>query len=161
MNRQPWLVPEPRQPKPPKPAKPKPPKPPKPPKTLEREARLKKLRETRRQLRKEEEEERPKRLHPAKKTRQRYEGPRPTACEFCGWSYAVLDPHRMLPVSAGGSAYDPANILWLCPNDHRLIHQRFKLAGSGGTRTWTGPTTRVDTLAALDQAQNLGSLSPP
>ncbi len=43
------------------------------------------------------------------------------SCEICGWNDSTRDIHHILPVSQGGkNTLD--NVIVLCPNHHRMIH---------------------------------------
>lgn len=45
------------------------------------------------------------------------------ACELCGWSEAKCDVHHRLPRSEGGQN-TIVNAIVLCPNCHRIAHER-------------------------------------
>lgn len=74
--------------------------------------------------------------------------PPATGCEVCRCRWVALDPHHLLPVSAGGAEQDPANVMWLCPNHHRLVHTLWRVTGG----RWPGPVTREALRTALLKA---------
>ena len=43
-------------------------------------------------------------------------------CAICGWQHATCDVHHIVPKSKGGSHSDD-NLIVVCPNHHRIIHQ--------------------------------------
>ena len=50
------------------------------------------------------------------------------SCSICNWNQATGDIHHITEVSEGGSN-DMSNLIYVCPNCHRCIHQlgdRFK-----------------------------------
>lgn len=50
------------------------------------------------------------------------------ACSICNWNQATGDIHHIVEVAEGGSN-DMSNLIYVCPNCHRCIHQlgdRFK-----------------------------------
>jgi hypothetical protein len=44
-------------------------------------------------------------------------------CELCGWSEARCDVHHRIPYAAGGSN-TLANAIVICPNCHRVEHEK-------------------------------------
>lgn len=46
-------------------------------------------------------------------------------CERCGWNLSSCDIHHIIPKSDGGTN-NRSNLIVLCPNCHRLAHQRIK-----------------------------------
>lgn len=48
-----------------------------------------------------------------------------TACQKCGWDKASVDTHRIVNGKDGGK-YEEGNILYLCPNCHRLEHLKVR-----------------------------------
>jgi 5-methylcytosine-specific restriction endonuclease McrA len=45
------------------------------------------------------------------------------ACFRCGWSEAICDIHHIIPRSKGGTD-DHDNLTILCPNCHRVAHEK-------------------------------------
>lgn len=44
------------------------------------------------------------------------------ACSLCNWNQATGDIHHIIEISEGGSN-DMSNLIYVCPNCHRCIHQ--------------------------------------
>lgn len=44
------------------------------------------------------------------------------SCEICGWEEGGRDLHHIIPVKDGGTN-DINNLINVCPNHHRLIHE--------------------------------------
>ena len=44
------------------------------------------------------------------------------ACSICSWNQATGDIHHIVEVAEGGSN-DMSNLIYVCPNCHRCIHQ--------------------------------------
>ena len=44
-------------------------------------------------------------------------------CSICGWDKAKCDIHRLIPKSKGGK-YEKSNVISVCPNCHRILHNR-------------------------------------
>jgi 5-methylcytosine-specific restriction endonuclease McrA len=45
------------------------------------------------------------------------------SCFVCGWDKAVCDVHHIVPKTKGGT-HDHSNLTVLCPNCHRLAHDK-------------------------------------
>ena len=45
-------------------------------------------------------------------------------CEICGWNKTTLDLHHIIPLSNNG-IHKEENLIALCPNCHRLVHNGF------------------------------------
>ncbi len=43
-------------------------------------------------------------------------------CQVCGWDEARCDVHHIVEWSEGGTD-EPDNLIVLCPNHHRLVHE--------------------------------------
>ena len=50
------------------------------------------------------------------------------SCEVCGWDRAKVDIHHIIQKRHGGSN-KPENLIGLCPNCHRLVHQNIIVIG--------------------------------
>ena len=64
-------------------------------------------------------------------------------CEVCGWYMPggcnhMTEVHHVVMVSQGGTD-DDSNLMWLCPNHHRLAHALFD---ASYRKFNTGPVTR-------------------
>lgn len=46
-------------------------------------------------------------------------------CAICNWKESSCDVHHIIPRSKGGTD-DLTNLILICPNDHRLIHNNNK-----------------------------------
>lgn len=46
-------------------------------------------------------------------------------CVSCGWKKSFCDRHRVIPGEKGGR-YEIGNVIPLCPNCHREIHEMIK-----------------------------------
>lgn len=44
-------------------------------------------------------------------------------CSMCGWNKTTLDIHHIIPKAKGGSN-EHTNLIALCPNCHRLAHEK-------------------------------------
>lgn len=56
-------------------------------------------------------------------TRERYKN---LPCLICGWSLTRCDKHRIIPGKEGGK-YNIKNIIPICPNCHRLVHDKMEI----------------------------------
>jgi len=50
------------------------------------------------------------------------------ACFTCGWNEALCDIHHILPKKQGGTN-DHSNLTVICPNCHRIAHERKQTTG--------------------------------
>lgn len=50
------------------------------------------------------------------------------ACSKCGWNEARCDLHHILPKKQGGTD-EHGNLTYLCPNCHRIAHERKQTEG--------------------------------
>jgi hypothetical protein len=47
------------------------------------------------------------------------------SCQICGWNLSKCDRHRIVPGKDGGE-YVKGNVIIVCPNCHRLVHDKMK-----------------------------------